>query len=92
MGGKCLPLNAIPNKNASTYPTSANSSISAEQTKTVGQKMTYANAVSSYPSTKNQEYMDAIPKMNKIPTSTLQKFYLFLNNETEGKGKGPGTG
>ena len=35
--------------------------------------MTYANAVSSYPSTRNQEYMVAIPKMNKITTSTSQK-------------------
>ena len=35
--------------------------------------MTYANAVSSYPSTKNQEYMAAIPKMNKITTSISQK-------------------
>ena len=35
-----LSLYAIPNKNASTYPTSANSSITAEQTKAVGQKMT----------------------------------------------------
>ena len=68
-----LSLNAIPNKNASTYPTSANSSISAEQTKTVGQKMTYAKALSSYPSIKNQEYTAAIPNMNKIPASTSQK-------------------
>ena len=70
-----LSLNAILNKNASTYPTSANSSISAEQTKTVGhsQKMTYAKALSSYPSIKNQEYTAAIPNMNKIPASTSQK-------------------
>ena len=34
-------LNAIPNKNTSTHPTSANSSISIEQTKIVGQKMCY---------------------------------------------------
>ena len=68
-----LSLNVIPNKNISTYPTSTNSSISAEQTKTVGQKMSYANAVSSYPSTKNQEYMAAIPKMNKTPISSFHK-------------------
>ena len=29
--------------------------------------MTYAKALSSYPSIKNQEYTAAIPNMNKIP-------------------------
>ena len=35
--------------------------------------MTYAKALSSYPSIKNQEYTAAIPNMNKIPASTSQK-------------------
>ena len=35
--------------------------------------MAYAKALSSYAPIKNQEYMAAIPSMNKIPASTSQK-------------------
>ena len=67
----------IPNENASTsferveLPISTNDSIGAEQTKVEGHQMTYAKVAASSPVSKNRESM-AMPKTNKIPTSSPQ--------------------
>ena len=52
-------------------PISTNDSIGAEQTKVEGHQMTYAKVAASSPVSKNRESM-AMPKTNKIPTSSPQ--------------------
>jgi hypothetical protein len=52
-------------------PISTNDSIGAEQTKVEGHQMTYAKVAGSSPVSKNRESM-AMPKTNKIPTSSPQ--------------------
>ena len=65
------PIELSKDVSTASRPISTNDSIGAEQTKVEGHQMTYAKVAASSLVSKNRESM-AMPKTNKIPTSSPQ--------------------